>query len=244
MGVAHADDPLLVGEDQRERTLEGADHGGHRVLQQVHLHLVGDQLGDQVAVAGHHALEHPGLLGQALGVHQVAVVAEGELVLADRAVGRLGVAPRRRARRRVAAVADGQVAVEAGERAVVEHAGHEALVLDHGERLAVADGHARRLLPAVLQREEAQVAELGDRQGRAVDGEDAARLLQLVGPAGRRRGGIRGGHADHSAATPPRVIASSVGQHDRWPCWRVPHGPAGAPTLSPRCCRCCVRRPR
>ena len=63
-----------------------------------------------------------------------------------------------------------------GERAVVEHVGHEAHVLDDGDRLAVADRHARRLLAAVLQGVEAEVGEVGDRLARGVDAEDAARL--------------------------------------------------------------------
>jgi hypothetical protein len=146
--------------------------------------LGGDELGHEVAVAGDGALEHARLLHQRLGVDEVPVVAESEHVVVDRPVGRLGVAPGRRAGGRVAAVADGQVAVEAGQSAVVEHAGHQALVLDDRELLAIADGHAGRLLAAVLEGEEAEIGELGDglvgRPPRGVEADDAARLLEVV----------------------------------------------------------------
>ena len=121
VGVAHAGDAQLVHQDQGERALELADDLAHRLLERAVRQLGGDELGHQVAVAGDRALEHAGLLGQALGVDEVAVVAEGELVLADGPVHRLGVAPGRRPGGRVAAVADGEVAVEAGQRPVVEH---------------------------------------------------------------------------------------------------------------------------
>ena len=41
------------------------------------------QLGDEVGVAGDGARQHPRLGGQRLGVGEVAVVAEGEVALAD-----------------------------------------------------------------------------------------------------------------------------------------------------------------
>ena len=54
---------------------------------------------------------------------------------------------------------DGEMAVEGGEPALVEHLGHEAHVLDDGDRLAVADGDARRLLAPVLERIEPEVGD-------------------------------------------------------------------------------------
>ena len=126
--------------------------------------------------------QHPELGGQLGGVDEVAVVAERELAVADAAEHRLGVAPRARAGGRVAGVADGEVAGERGQRAVVEHVGHEAHVLDDGDVLAVADRHARRLLAPVLQGVEAEVGQVGDRLARGVHAEDAARLLRRVVP--------------------------------------------------------------
>ena len=53
-------------------------------------------------------------------------------------------------------MADGEVAVERGEAALVEHLGDEAHVLDDGDGLAVAHRDAGRLLAPVLQRVEAR----------------------------------------------------------------------------------------
>jgi len=50
-------------------------------------------------------------------------------------------------------VADGDVAGQPRQRALVEDGGHQAHVLDHHDGVAVADRHASRLLAAVLQRE-------------------------------------------------------------------------------------------
>jgi hypothetical protein len=87
-------------------------------------------------------------------------------------------------------VADRQVARQPGQGSVVENAGHQALVLDHRDHLAVADRHARRLLPPVLQGEQPQVGELGDGLRRPVNGEYATRFAQIVSCHG---GGILGG---------------------------------------------------
>ena len=75
---------------------------------------------------------------------------------------------------------DRQVPTEARERTVVEDGGHEALVLHHGYSAAIADRHASRLLTAVLQREQAEVGQVGDGLPGGVDAEDAARLLGMV----------------------------------------------------------------
>ena len=66
---------------------------------------------------------------------------------ADLAVHRLRVAPRRPAGRRVPRVADGEVALEGGEGAVVEGVGDEPLLLDDGELDAVGHGHAAASWP-------------------------------------------------------------------------------------------------
>ena len=51
-------------------------------------------------------------------------------------------------------MADGEVAVERREAALVEHLGDEAHVLDDGDGLAVAHRDAGRLLAPVLERVE------------------------------------------------------------------------------------------
>ena len=78
------------------------------------------------------------------------------------AVHGLGVVPRRRARRRVASVADGQVAAQAGDLVVVEDLGHQAHVLDDHHGGAVAHRHAGRLLAPVLEGIEAVEDDRGD----------------------------------------------------------------------------------
>ena len=95
------------------------------------------------------------------GVGQVPVVAEREPGPAHRAVDRLGAGPVGGPVGGVARVADGQVAVEPRQRALVEDGGHQAHVLHHGDGVAVADRHAGRLLAAVLQGEEAVEGEVG-----------------------------------------------------------------------------------
>ena len=185
----------------------GVELGDDLVTLATRLQLCGDQFGHEVAVARDGALEHARLLGERLGVDQVAVVAQREHVLAHRPVGGLGVAPGRRTGRRVAAVPDREVAHQPRQRAVVEDAGDETLVLDHRELVAIADGHARRLLAAVLQREEAQVGEVGDRLPGGVHGEDAARLLGMVGVDvvdSRRPRRVRVAHGPQSAVPDPR----------------------------------------
>jgi hypothetical protein len=105
-------------------------------------------------------------------------------------------------------VADGQVPLQAGQGPVVEDAGHEALVLDHGELLAVADRHAGGLLAAVLEREQAEVGQLGRGEAGGVHGEDPARLPQVVvvavvGPRGPDHDGDPGCSASITAHSLP-----------------------------------------
>ena len=78
-------------------------------------------------------------------------------------------------------MADGQVAGEAGQGALVEHGGDETHVLHHGDGLAVAHRHAGRFLAPVLQGVEAVEGELGHRLTGGVDAEDATGFFH-VGP--------------------------------------------------------------
>ena len=87
---------------------------------------------------------------------------------------RLCVLPRVAAGRRVARVADRQLAVQAGEASLVEHLRHEAEVAQRGQPAVLADGDPRRLLAAVLQRVEAEVREPGDVTAGRPHAEDAA----------------------------------------------------------------------
>ena len=117
--------------------------------------------------------QHPEARRELRGVGEVAVVPEREAGVADRAVDRLRVLPRRRAGGRVAVVPDREVALQRREAALVEHLGDEAHVLGDGDRLAVAHRDAGRLLAAVLEREQPEVGQLRDRLAGSVHAEDA-----------------------------------------------------------------------
>jgi len=69
------------------------------------------------------------------------------------------------------------MALERRESALVEYLRHEAHVLDDGDRLAVADGDAGRLLPAVLQGIETEVRQVGDGLARRIHAEHSARVF-------------------------------------------------------------------
>ena len=94
-------------------------------------------------------------------------------------------------------MADGQVAAKAGELALVEHGGDEAHVLHHRDEVAVADGHAGRLLAAVLQCVEAVEGEMCHWPSRGEYPEDSTRFLGIhyrlvtVHTGGRRTGRAR-----------------------------------------------------
>ena len=91
---------------------------------------------------------------------------------------------------------DREVALERLERGLVEDLGDQAHVLVDQDLAAVADRDARRLLPAVLQRVEAEVGELGDVLARSPDAEDAAGVLRALVL------GVEGGGEPTVAAAP------------------------------------------
>ena len=80
-------------------------------------------------------------------------------------------------------MADGEVAGQLLELAAREDVGDEALLLPLMEPLAVGGDDAGRFLPAVLQRVQAEVGDVG-RLGVAVDADDAAHTE--MPPTGRR----------------------------------------------------------
>ena len=85
--------PSSDGSTADQRALEVVGHLGRGRARVVGREGLAEELGHQVAVGGHQAGQHAGLLGQGGGVGQVAVVAEGEAGPADTAVDRLGVDP-------------------------------------------------------------------------------------------------------------------------------------------------------
>ena len=116
------------------------------------------------------------LLAQLLDVRQVAVVPEGHRPGAAVLDDRLCVRPVRRAGRRVARVADRDLALEAAQVLLVEDLGDEAHVAQDGQAAAVGDGDARGLLPAVLEGEQAEVRDARDVALGGANAEDTAHL--------------------------------------------------------------------
>ena len=177
-GVVHQHErkgPPQAGQDPLQRPFQVATVGARLVGV-----LAAQQFADHVGVRPDRVPVEAELVGQLDRVRQVPVVAEGEAGVARRAVDRLGVVPGAGAGRGVADLADGQVAVQRGQAALVEDLGDEAHVLHHGDRLAVAHGDAGRLLTAVLEGEKSEVGELGDRLARRVDAEDPAGLADAI----------------------------------------------------------------
>ena len=85
-------------------------------------------------------------------------------------------------------MADREVALERGQRGLVEDLRDQAHVLVDQDLAAVADRDAGRLLAAVLQGVEAEVGQLGDVLAGGPDPEDAAGVLgSLVVGVERRR---------------------------------------------------------
>jgi hypothetical protein len=74
-------------------------------------------------------------------------------------------------------VADRDLALERLEGRLVEDLRHESHVLVDQDLPAVADRDAGGLLPAVLQRVETEVGQLGDFLAGGPDAEDAASIL-------------------------------------------------------------------
>ena len=187
-GVAAGDQRPLG--DHAER--DGADGAVERVLNPLGpaaTRSVGDELGEHLGVAGggeldalfHQVIVQPGR------VRQVAVVAEHQLTKVGCCVDRLHVGQRVAAGGRVAGVADRDsrlsrpVVLELGERLLVEDAADQSEPLVQRQARPVADGNPGGLLPAVLQRMEAEVGEARNRAAGCVDADYAALLTRAVG---------------------------------------------------------------
>ena len=152
---------------------------------------VGDELRQDLGVRGGCELDAllAELVAQPARVRQVAVVAEHQLAAIGLDIHRLDVREGVRAGRAVAGMADRRLrrrgrivaAVEAVERLLVEDAADQPEALVQAQPRTVADGDARRLLAAVLER--VQPDERGARHWRArpPHAHDAALLARSVG---------------------------------------------------------------
>src|ERR1700687_4642880 len=92
----------------------------------------------------------------------------------------LGVAQGRRAGGGIARVADGVVAGEGRQVLRVEHLGHQPHVFVQPGRVAVGDGDAGRLLPAVLQGIDTEIGHARHVFVGREDADNAAGLVRLV----------------------------------------------------------------
>ena len=168
------------------------------------------------------------------GVGEVAVVDQGEGGAGCRAEHRLGVLPGGGALSGVADVAHGHVTGEIGQGLVVEDLGDQAEVLVDEDLGAVGGGDAGRLLAAVLEGVQAEVAQAGDVLTGGPHTEDAALLsrrgLELVGVVigqssqagnglgmveGGLRGVLTGAHA-HSLSRPEGSCPSAGTDRGLW----------------------------
>ena len=119
---------------------------------------------------------------QFAGVHQIAVVGQGKRSTAGHQHHRLGIANLAAARRRIAVVANGQMARHALQHLLVKHLAHQAHVLVEAHLvLGIKHSDAGRFLAAVLQGVQAEIGEVGHGLIPGQDGVDAAGFLGLVG---------------------------------------------------------------
>ncbi len=141
--------------------------------------VLGQQGRDDLGVGG--ALEDVPVLDQTrpqfVGVHQVAVVGQGDERAVAGAGEGLGVAHLAGAGGGVAHVAYGQLPGQRLQDRLLEHLGDEPHVLVDDEPGAVGDGDAGGLLPAMLQGEESEEGETGDIHLGSVDGEHPALVV-------------------------------------------------------------------
>ena len=77
-------------------------------------------------------------------------------------------------------MANGQVPLEGRQGRLVKHFAHQPHLPVHEHATAVGDGHAGRLLTAVLERVEPVEHEVGDRLLRRPAPEDPAYLARMV----------------------------------------------------------------
>src|SRR5439155_24811797 len=136
-------------------------------------------------------------------VDQVAVVAQRDRAPPAVLDERLRVRPLRRAGRRVAVMADRDLAAEATKLLLVEDLGDETEVAQRREAPVLGDRDSGRLLASMLESEKAEVREPRNVAVGRVDPEDAAHVLtdlpnphesalaeasDLARPAGEDRG--------------------------------------------------------
>ena len=182
--VAEGDEPSLRERDDGVGAVETLHRVRHGLVER--RLVVRDQRRDELAVGRRPERDAGPAARRALAdVDQVAVVAERDGARAAVLDERLRVRPLRRAGRRVAVVADRDLAAQAAELLLVEDLGDEPEVAQRRQAPVLGDRDPRRLLAAMLQREEAEVREPRDVAVGCVDAEDAAHQATTL--SGRSR---------------------------------------------------------
>ena len=160
--IAHGLDTIGVGQQQAVRAVQVPQHRRERIglVGEV---LIGEHVQNDLGVRGRDEDVPVGLIVAAdFGdVHQVAVVADGDLADRARDQQRLDVRLAAGAGGRVAHVADGHRPVQFPQLALVDRVGHQAHPGHAAERLAVGGADSGGLLSAVLLGVESEVGELG-----------------------------------------------------------------------------------
>ena len=77
-------------------------------------------------------------------------------------------------------MADAQLALQGGQRPLVEDLGDQAELAVDDDPVSLGDGHAGRLLPAMLEGEEAEEGEPSDVLPGRPDAEEAARFPRAL----------------------------------------------------------------
>ena len=189
--IAHADDLLLAHHHERKGTLDFPQRREHAVA----VARLGEQMQDDLAV--HGRLENGALLFQFVaqhgGVHEVAVVPDGELPAGAVHHERLGIGQIARSSRGVAHMADGARAFQPLQIRRVEdlrNQTHGHVAIERRIR-PIGRDDARALLPAMLEGKESVVGQDGG-VGMSKNGKNAALVGRFVVlHVGRRSGEAR-----------------------------------------------------
>ena len=154
MRVAEGDQRAVGDRGDRERALEPRHRRRHGLVERPLVVAISAAISSESEVEASRTPRGQ-LVAQLLGVDEVAVVPERDRAGAAVVDERLRVLPRVRARRRVARVADRELAGEAVQLLLVEHLRDEPEVAQHGQPAALGHGDPGRLLAAVLERDAA-----------------------------------------------------------------------------------------
>ncbi|EAU66753.1 hypothetical protein STIAU_2398 [Stigmatella aurantiaca DW4/3-1] len=180
VGVSHRHQLVLRQEQEAVGPLHLAQRLGHLLLEGG-LPRAGDEVDDDLRVRirlEDGAIGHE-RLAQLLRVHQVAVVRHGHLPARILHAQGLGILELAAARGGVAHVADGRAAQQLLQGGRGEDVRHQPHLPVEAQRVPIRRDNARRFLPAVLQRMQAQVGQVGG-LGMTDDSEDAAHGMRLT----------------------------------------------------------------